>query len=405
MTATAVPGELSKRTLTISANGTGNSQVREDRITIAAGGEAVKDISTAPTLSIVVVNWNTRRELHGCLTSLIQCTRNLQFEILVVDNCSADGSVEMLRREFPGANVISNDFNCGFAKASNQGMQLSRGRLLLLLNSDTYIRDDVITCMAHYVLLHPEVAMVGCQLRFPDGRVQHSAFRSLSIWRSLFEDLWLYKLVRKARRGEMLLGGYWENDTEMEVDWLAGAFMMLRREVFETVGGFSEDFFMYGEDSEWCMRIRRAGYRIFYNPRGVVYHVGSASSDIRWTERERLRLCHLGGLRAYASVNGTVQGLFYHLARLLGTSVRFGVYLAAAVVNRADYYRHQRQVYYWQAGFYLRALVAGSWSAGSRPNSFHRNRGNQPCVLSHESRIPKEAEQLADHSFKARPKS
>src|SRR5205807_10470704 len=118
----------------------------------------------------------------------------------------------------------------------------------------------------------------------------------------------------------------WKNDEEIEVDWLAGAFMMLRREAFDKVGGFAEEFFMYGEDSEWCMRLKRAGYRIFYCPLGVVYQVGSVSADLALTQKERLRLCHLGGLRAYKLVHGRLLGLVFHLVRVLGVSIRYAVY-------------------------------------------------------------------------------
>lgn len=314
----------------------------------------------APLLSIVIVSWNTRDILADCLTSIFQHTQVLNFEVIVVDNASADCTVEMLKSDFPQVKVFTNDSNLGFARACNQGMRASEGRLILLLNSDTFVRDDVIVGMTDYMLSRPEVSMAGCQLRYPDGRIQHSAYRSLSIWRSLFEDLWLYKLVSSPRREEMLLGGYWHNDREMESDWLAGAFMMLRRDLFEGVGGFSEDFFMYGEDSEWCMRIRRAGHRIFYNPDGVVYHIGSVSSDLEWTQKERLRLCHLGGLRSYAKINGAVLGFFYHLARLLGSSVRLAVYSILALLTASDYYQIQRRVYAWQAEFYLQALMPGS---------------------------------------------
>jgi GT2 family glycosyltransferase len=318
-------------------------------------------------LSIVIVSWNTRDILRDCLTSIFEKTSSLAFEVVVVDNASADGSAEMLREHFPQVRVIANRSNVGFAKACNQGMRASRGRLILLLNSDTYVRDDVIARMAHYVLSRPEISMAGCQLQYPGGRVQHTAYRSLSTWRSLFEDLWLYKLAPSATRDKVLLGGYWKSDREMEVDWLAGAFMMLRREAFEESGGFSEDFFMYGEDSEWGMRLKRAGRRIFYNPLGVVYHIGSVSSDLEWTQRERLRLCHLGGLRAYAKVNGPALGFLYHLARLLGSLVRFSVYAALAALNSDSYYRDQRRVYGWQAGFYLQALLPGPGNWLSRP--------------------------------------
>jgi GT2 family glycosyltransferase len=164
----------------------------------------------------------------------------------------------------------------------------------------------------------------------------------------------------------MLLGGYWKSDRETEVDWLAGAFMMLRRETFEVVGGFSEDFFMYGEDSEWCMRIKRSGRRIVFAPRGVVYHVGSVSSDIEWTEEERLRLCHLGGLRAYSKLNGNSLGVIYHLARLIGTTIRFAVYSILTWLKADPYYVEQRRFYYWQAGFYAQTLFPGAPNFGDK---------------------------------------
>jgi GT2 family glycosyltransferase len=316
----------------------------------------VADPGDSPLLSIVIVNWNTRDALRNCLASLFEQSRSLTLEVIVVDNASADDSLDMLKADFPQVRIIANTINLGFARACNQGMRAARGRLLLLLNSDTYVRDDVIARMATYLLSRPDVAMAGCQLQYPDGCIQHTAFRSLSILRSLFEDLWLYKLLPAAQRADVLLGGYWQSDVEKEVDWLAGAFMMLRREVFLQTDGFAEDFFMYGEDSEWCMRIRRSGGRIMFNPLGVVYHVGSLSSDLEWTQKERLRLCHLGGLRAYTKLNGRLPGLFFHLAKLLGTSVRGAVYALLTRFTPNVYYRSQRQLYGWQSGFYLRAF-------------------------------------------------
>lgn len=321
----------------------------------------------SPLLSLVIVNWNTREALRNCLASLFEQSGALALEVIVVDNASTDDSLDMLKADFPQVRVIANTINLGFARACNQGMRVARGSLLLLLNSDTYVRDDVIARMAAYLLSRPDVAMAGCQLQYPDGRLQHTAFRSLSILRSLFEDLWVYKLLPAAKGADMLLGGYWPGDSEKEVDWLAGAFMMLRREVFLQTGGFAEEFFMYGEDSEWCMRIRRAGGRIIFNPLGVVYHIGSLSSDLEWTQKERLRLCHLGGLRAYTRLNGRLPGLFFHLARLVGTTVRSTVYTVLTGFTANAYYKSQRQVYGWQMGFYLRAFGYPYGNSPARP--------------------------------------
>src|SRR5262245_22468561 len=127
----------------------------------------------APVVSIVLVSWNTCEVLRSCLESIFAHTSSLRFEIIVVDNASADQSVAMLRERFPQVSVIANRANLGFARACNQGMRLAQGRLILLLNSDTYVRDDVIARMADYVLSRPEVAMAGCQLRYPDDKIQH----------------------------------------------------------------------------------------------------------------------------------------------------------------------------------------------------------------------------------------
>lgn len=312
--------------------------------------------SATPLLSIVVVNWNTREALRRCLSSVIAHGAS-DHELIVVDNASSDGSVELLAEQFAGVRVLANTSNVGFARACNQGMRAAAGRLILLLNSDTYVTDDVIDRTARYLLERPRVAMAACQLRYPDGRLQHTAFRSLGIARSLFEDLWLYKLVPRRVREDWLLGGYWDGSTEKEVDWLAGAFMMLRREVFEASRGFDEAFFMYGEDSEWCLRLRRAGHAIVYVPLGVVYHVGSVSSDLSWDERQRLRLCHLGGFGAYDKLHGRALGTGYKLARLFGSSARWLVYSLLVAAGAGEYYRTQRRLYGWQVSCCAEALL------------------------------------------------
>ena len=262
-------------------------------------------MSDRPRVSVVIASWNGAGHLCRCLESLRAHTTSAELELIVVDNASADGTREMLARSFPDARVISNLENAGFARACNQGMAAATGELLLLLNSDTYVEDDVVGRSALHLLARPHAGMLGCELRFPHGRRQHTANRRLSIRRSLVERLWLYRLLPAGRRGEYLLGGYWEGNREIEVDWLAGAFMLLRRELFGQSGGLDERFWMYGEDSEWCMRLRRMGHRILYAPAvGTVYHVGAASSDLMWTEKERLAHGYRGGIESYAALHG-----------------------------------------------------------------------------------------------------
>lgn len=317
-------------------------------------------MTARPRVSVVVASYNSWDHVERCLRSLIAHTTSAELELVVVDNASRDGTCERLVAEFPFARLIANEANAGFARASNQGMAAATGDLLLLLNSDTYIEDDVIGRAARHLLERPEIGMLACDLRFPHGRRQHVANRRLSVRRTLIERLWLYKLMPPARRSEYLLGGYWDEDRAIEVDWLAGAFMLLRPEVFTRSGGFDERFWMYGEDSEWCMRLRRMGQRILYAPEiGVVYHVGAASSDLLWTERERLERCHRGGLEAYAAIHGPARARLYHAAEIVGASVRCAVYRLAARLRPSDYFATRAEFYGWLTRFLVSEARGG----------------------------------------------
>jgi GT2 family glycosyltransferase len=307
-------------------------------------------------LSVVIVSWNSRDDLAACIDSVLTHTSG-EFEVIVVDNASSDGSAAGIGRSFPTVRVIANHTNLGFARGCNQGMAASRGRHILLLNSDTYVTDDVIGRAVRLLDSRPGIGMVGAGVCSPNGRRQYTANRALGVRQSLLERLWLYKLLPRERRAEALLGGYWEEDREIEVDWLAGVFLLLRRELFEHSGGFDQRFFMYGEDSEWCMRLRRLGYRILFAPRvGVVFHKGAASSDLIWTEQERLHRCYEGGIGAYSALHGRRRAALYRLAELIGVSLRWGVYSLASRRHAGDrdYYRRQARFYGWLVRFYLR---------------------------------------------------
>jgi N-acetylglucosaminyl-diphospho-decaprenol L-rhamnosyltransferase len=317
--------------------------------------EAADPAAHPVALSIVIVSWNSRVELAACVSSLLKFT-SVDFEVIVVDNASSDGSAELIRSAFPSARLIRNSTNLGFARACNQGMACARGRHILLLNSDTYVADDAIGRAVRLLESRPDIGMLGVELCFPNGRRQHTAARALGIRQSLLERLWLYKLLPTERRAEALLGGYWEENREIEVDWLAGAFLLFRRELFERSGGFDERFFMYGEDSEWCMRLGKLGFKILYAPRvGVVYHTGAVSAHAVWTEKERLRRCYEGGLGAYSALYGRRRALLYRAAELIGVTVRGSAYRLASLTGsgNASYYRRQALFYRWLVEFYL----------------------------------------------------
>lgn len=256
-----------------------------------ADSPAAPETLGAPELTIVLVSWNTKDVLGRCLASLEAHTRGVSFEVVVVDNASANGTVAALDRDWPRVRLLENVENVGFARACNRGMAAARGDM------------------------------------------------------------------SERRRNEMLLGGFWQPDREMDVDWIAGVFMLLRRDAYVVSGGFDEEFHMYGEDSEWCMRLRRRGMRIVYTPEAVVYHEGSVSSDLRWSSRDRLRRCHLGGVEAYAKVSGRLLGWLYAATMSFGSLVRYLAYTALALVTRGEYYRTVKSLRGWQTKDYAEGFA------------------------------------------------
>jgi GT2 family glycosyltransferase len=229
-------------------------------------------------LSIIIVNWNGLAVLRNCLDSIFGDSQGLEFEVIVVDNASHDGSVAMISCEFPRVIILRNQQNVGFAVANNQGFAVARGRYILLVNNDTLVLPGALAECARYMDTHAKVGALGCRVEFPDRSFQTSCYR--------FNDLWVLFMTRflplaSVRHERLNIGRYWGRQfTEpTEVDAVAGCFMLVRRDVISRVGGLDEDFFMYGEDQEWCSRIKRAGWRIVYFPEAAVIHIHRSSSS------------------------------------------------------------------------------------------------------------------------------
>jgi N-acetylglucosaminyl-diphospho-decaprenol L-rhamnosyltransferase len=232
-------------------------------------------------LTVIVVSWNVRDLLRGCLRSLTPALASLEggSEIVVVDNASGDGSAEMVAAEFPAVLLSRNAQNRGFTAANNQGLTLSRGRILLLLNPDTEVVGDALATMAEYMAAHPRVGALGPQLRYPDGSLQSSRRRFPTLATALVESTVLQEWWGDNR----ILRRYYMADTPDDavqpVDWVVGACLMVRREAFEQVGGLDEGFFMYSEDMDWCHRIKVAGWEVIYLPTATVVHYEGKSSE------------------------------------------------------------------------------------------------------------------------------
>jgi N-acetylglucosaminyl-diphospho-decaprenol L-rhamnosyltransferase len=220
-------------------------------------------------VTAVVVSFNTREDVLCCLGSL-EANVTLPLRTIVVDNASADGSVEALRSRFPRAEVIANAENVGFARATNQGLRRARTPLILILNSDAEVRAGAVETMAAVLAQRPDVGIVGPRTLGTDGGPQVSFGRRLSILNELRQRRLVlgvrHRRPAALRRAEALAA------VAREPAWVSGACMLARREVLEQVGYFDEAFFLYEEDVDLCLRVRRAGFKVAFAPEAVVVH-------------------------------------------------------------------------------------------------------------------------------------
>jgi len=287
-------------------------------------------------VSAVVVTFNSAQWIERCLQSV------RDYETIVVDHGSTDGTVELVRRRFPEAHVIEEE-NLGMGGGNNAGMRLASGRYFLLLNSDAWLVGDGAEQLAGFADQHPDAAVVGPRLLNPDGSLQRSARAFPTLWRLATEYLFLRKLAPRSRLLNAFYEGGFDHDEVREVDWLFGACLLVRRDAADEVGLFDEDFFMFSEETDWCYRFRQAGWRVFFFPGAEAMHVGGAS--------------HGGSLFAE-----NVRGHLRFLAKHRGTreAERARRLLLAGVRLRLLLFRGERRRSYREAARWLSSGNAGS---------------------------------------------
>jgi GT2 family glycosyltransferase len=295
-------------------------------------------------LSIVIVNWNTRDMLRNCLASIPR-DEAMQAEMIVIDNASDDGSADMVAAEFPWVLLIRNPDNRGFACATNQGLRVSSGRHLLLLNSDTLVHGDVLTRSVQYMDMHPQVGMMGCKVLNEDGSTQLTCSRFPG-----FANLLLQTLGASRLRSPRWLGRYqmldWQRDDEREVEVISGCYLLARRETVSQIGLLDEAFFLYGEETDWCRRCAAAGWQLMFVPVGSITHLGSGSS--RKLSYRRDILLSEGTVRLHGKHGGLSAALAMWLLLLAFNCSRLIYWSLRALADRqhedTDRARHFRQV-------------------------------------------------------------
>lgn len=230
--------------------------------------------------SVVIVSFNSRSYLRSCLRSLHDHTQGVEYEVIVVDNASTDGSPDLVAEEFPWVTLIRRGGNAGFAAANNEGIRAARGETVLLLNPDTEFTGDVLPPMLDYLRAHPEVGVLGPKLLEEDGSVQLSCRRFPGFSTALFGR---YSLATRLLPWNPLSRRYlmtdFNHNSTAKVDWVSGACMMLSRRALDVIGLMDEGYFMYNEDVDFCRQAHSAGYRVVYFPEvAVLHHIGGSTA-------------------------------------------------------------------------------------------------------------------------------
>ncbi|MBB6698270.1 glycosyltransferase family 2 protein [Clostridium algidicarnis] len=236
-------------------------------------------------LSIIIVNYNTPKLTIDAINSVIKTTKDLIYEIIVLDNGSSDNSISEITDTFLDKIIfIDNKFNLGFSKANNIGMSIAKGDYILLLNSDTVVKENTIDDSLSYIKQNKDIGALGCKILLKNGTLDKACKRGFPTpWNSLAYMLKLDKAFKNKKFGGYNLT-YLNQDEINEVDCLMGAYMIVPREVIEKVGMLDETFFMYGEDIDWCYRIKSHGFKIVYYPKVEILHYKKASSAKKRTK-------------------------------------------------------------------------------------------------------------------------
>ncbi|MCA1971276.1 MAG: glycosyltransferase family 2 protein [Caenispirillum sp.] len=314
--------------------------------------------SARPVLSIIIVNWMVRDLLRQCLRSLETGTSlpEQAREVVVVDNASHDGSVEMLRREFPAVRLLANEDNVGFGAANNQALPYCSAEWILLLNPDTVVLPGAIDAMLASARADESIGVLGCRLLNGDGTLQKwtgGHFPNLA--NLLSHYFFLDRLLPAALRPPSL---YLDRDVreDLTVDWVSGACMLLRRSALgERI--FDPAYFMYGEDMELCHRLRRQGYRVLYSPAASVIHFQGQS--MKQQEGDILLSSLKGPRQFYRATHDEAGTLLFDLITLGGFLLRWAVYSLAAWPGRQAVMRERARSSLHYARIVMRLMVQG----------------------------------------------
>lgn len=279
---------------------------------------------THPALSILMVNWNTRDMTLACLRSVYEQTRETSFELILVDNGSADGSAEAIAAEFPQVKLLREAENHGFAKANNIAAAVARGRYLLLLNTDTVVLDGAIDKIVAFARANPSAKLWGARTLWEDRSLNPtSVWKRITPWSAFSFAVGLRGALSRFETFNPEGMGRWQRDTVREVDIVAGCFLLMERSFWNELGGFDARFFMYGEEADLCARARAAGARPLMTPDATIIHYGGKSAASHSSKIVYVMGARIGLVQ---SQSGALGGAIGRLACIAHVGIRAYAY-------------------------------------------------------------------------------
>ncbi len=285
-------------------------------------------------VSVVIASYNTCRILNECIASIKKET-TVRYEVIVVDNASRDDSCRMLREKYPEVLLIENSENAGFARANNQGFAIAQGKYFFMLNPDTVILDRAIDKLVDFLEQNPDVGICGPRNVGRGGELQYSCDHFPSLWNTL----WVYSnLVNRYPKVKMFKRSrmqYWDYSEIKDVERIAGCALMIRSDLYIRLGGLDNNYFMYFEETDFCYRVIREGYRVVYLPHAVIIHYGGESSQSQTEQRvinKTIYSYYLGSQYYFYRKN---YG-FFSVVTIRGLDFVYGLALLARNAARAD---------------------------------------------------------------------
>ena len=317
-------------------------------------------------LSIVIICWNDLKVIIDCLKSVFEQTTNLEFEVIISDNGSSDGSPDCIRQLFPQARIVANGENLGFAKGNNAGINAARGEYVLILNPDTIIHDRALETLVAFADRHPEAGAFGCRVLNPDGSFQNPARPIPTVSGYLICALYLRWLGRLSPRFASDLYPGWEGRSERPIGFQSGCCILFRRDVLQQLNAFDDRFFFHFEESDLCYRIWQSGRSVLFCPAAEITHLGGQSVG-RFPIRFALET-YQSGYRFFYKHYGSRGLQELRLIYLLNFAIRYCGYGLSGMLRKSDALTNSLNMYKVSLKWHFKINPARFIQTGEEPN-------------------------------------